>query len=149
MYAILHKTNWFGNNEKVKWVASFCIAALATLAGKPKDLIVFMTPWFVVIFVFLAFMFMILTFLGSSEKESWETVGGKPLYFIIAILIVVIGISQVYEGIFSPYNTQGGTSIGGETLRTIFHPRVLGAIFLLVVCAWTIRNVSMNVEGTA
>ncbi|MBI2110461.1 hypothetical protein HYT51_01650 [Candidatus Woesearchaeota archaeon] len=147
MYAILHKTSWFGNKEGLKWIASLSIAAIATLAGKPKELINFMTPWFVVIFVFLIFMFMILIFLGTKEEEAWNTVGGKTLYFIIAVLIVVIGISQVYEGVFSPYNPEQGQTIGGETLRTIFHPRVLGSIFLLVVVAWTIRNVSMHVEG--
>src|SRR3989338_10285099 len=130
MYAIIHKTNWFGDKEGLKWIASLSIAALATLAGKPKELITFMTPWFVVIFVFLIFMFMILIFLGTKEEEAWNTVGGKTLYFIIAILIFVIGMSQVYEGIFSPYNPQEGQTVAGETLRTIFHPRVLGAIFL-------------------
>lgn len=146
LYAITSKTNWFGKNEALKWFFSLSIAAIGTLAGKPKDLIIFITPWFMVIFVFLTFMFMMLMFLGTKEEDAWNVVGTKTLYFIIAVLIVVIGIGQVYEGVFSPYNQTGGSSVGGETLKTVFHPRVLGSVFLLVVVAWTIRNVSMHVE---
>ena len=33
-------------------------------------------------------------------------------------------------------------TIGSETLRTIFHPRVLGALFMLIIASLTIRFVS-------
>ncbi len=141
-FAMLKKTTKF--DDKLSWVAAFSIAAIALFSGKTIELINFITPWFVVIFVFLFLVFISLMFWDEKPEKIWSTLGGVNTIVIIGILILVIGISQVFGPVFSPYTPGGPTekTIGGETLRTIFHPRVLGAIFILIIAAFSIQKIS-------
>jgi hypothetical protein len=95
-------------------------------------------------FVFLFLTFTALMFWDKKTEEIWGALGGVQTVVIIGILILVLGISQVFGPVFSPYEPGGPAekTIGGETLRTIFHPRVLGAIFILVVAAISIQRIS-------
>lgn len=142
LYAILKKVAKF--EDRLSWVAAFSIAIVAMFSGKAIDLINFITPWFVVIFVFLFLVFMGLMFWGVEEKKVWDTLGGVNTIVIVTILVLVIGISQVFGPVFSPYAPGGPAerTIGGEAIRTIFHPRVLGAIFILIVAAFAIQRIS-------
>ncbi len=137
-------------DTKAIWVASICIGLIALFSGKVIQLIQFITPWYVVIFVFLLLTFMSLMFwIPADSKISPETqilsaMGGVQTIVVIGILILVIGISQVFGNVFSPYDPTGPASqtIGGETLKTVFNPRVLGAIFILIIAAFAVQRIS-------
>ena len=91
---------------------------------------------FVFIFVFLILLFMGLTFLGIEQKVIWNNLSIWTV-MVIAFLLLLIGITQVYSDVFTPYAGSNVTkTIGSETLRTLFHPRVLGAIFILIITAY-------------
>lgn len=149
-YAILQRTKILGGKTGLDWTASLAIGVIVLFSGKSVDLINFFTPWMVVIAIFLVLLFVIFMFLGYGgsdevlKKEVWPVVGGQTTVFIVAILILVIGISQVFGPVFSPYEPGGPAerTIGGEAIRTIFHPRILGGIFIMVIAAFAIQKIS-------
>ena len=138
-YAILKKTELLGSNNGLMWVASFSVAFLALFSGSSIELIALLTPWFVVMFIFLFLLFMILIFGGVDEKKVLGEVGGPTVLLVISILMLIIGISNVFGDVFSPYGEEGEQDIPSETMETIFHPRILGAIFILLVAAFTVN----------
>lgn len=136
-------------DSRAIWVASICIGLIALFSGSAIQLIQFITPWYVVIFVFLLLTFMSLMFwMGPNEKEPEKQIlsamGGIQTIVVVGILILVIGISQVFGNVFSPYDPTGpaAKTIGGETLKTVFNPRVLGAVFILIIAAFAVQRIS-------
>ena len=66
----------------------------------------------------------------------------KSIY-LLAIIIVLVGLSQVLGPVFSPFQeAEGERTIGKEILRTIFHPRLLGALFILVIAAFAVSSIA-------
>lgn len=137
LYAILQKTKIFGEEAKtLNVVASLSIAVLSLFTGKITELVSTITPWVVAVFLAVILIFMILLFFGIKEEDAWSYVGGKWLPVIIIILIFAIGVSQVLT--LSPLTEtgEGGTSAyREEILKTLVHPRILGAILLIVIIA--------------
>jgi len=143
LYAILTKTHILGDNRRVILTASVAVAFITMFSGGATGLINFITPWFVLLGVGLLLFFGILMFLGQKEDEIWQRLGGATTILILVLIIIIVGMGQVLGPVFSPYGTsEGGKSIGGETLKTLFHPRVLGALFILLIAAFTIQQVS-------
>jgi hypothetical protein len=144
IYIILENTDWLGKNKSLKFIAAVSIAAISLFAGGVVDLINYIVPWFVFIFIFLILLFMGLTFLGIEKNVIWNNLSIWTV-MVIAFLLLLIGITQVYSDIFTPYASSNVTkTIGSETLRTLFHPRVLGAIFILIIASLSIRFISAS-----
>jgi uncharacterized membrane protein len=86
-------------------------------------------------------------FLGESQKKIWDIVGGHRFIYFIMIAIIIIAISQVFGGQLSPYETgEDGEekSIGTEALKAITNPKLLGALFILIVAAYAIQQISQK-----
>lgn len=144
VYIILDNTEWMGKNKTLKFIAALTIGLISLFAGGVVDLINYIVPWFVFIFIFLILLFMGLTFLGIQKETIWSSLSIWTV-MIISFLLLLIGISQIYGEIFTPYGGGNVTkSIAGETLRTIFHPRVLGALFILIITAIAVKLIIPN-----
>ncbi len=146
VYIILENTDWLGKNKSLKFIAALSIALVSLFAGGVVDLINYIVPWFVFIFIFLMMLFLGLTFLGIKKEVIWDNLSIWTV-MVIAFLLLLIGITQVYGNLFTPYAATNATqTIGSETLKTIFHPRVLGAIFILIVASLSIRFIAPRLE---
>ena len=164
-YAFLSTTKIFGPEAKyLNLVASFSVAAIAILSGDLVDFLGAITPWIMLVIVLMVFIFMIMLFFGKREpteeafKDIWPLMGRVPI-FIIILIIALVGISSVYEETVSPYAvnekgeivpTTGTDSVvpgdvseektpSSEAIKTLVHPRVLGALFMLIIAAITIQ----------
>lgn len=148
LYAILKKTEIFGKDSKgLNIFAALSIAVLSLFTGKITDLISTVAPWVVAVFIGVTLIFMLLMFFGIKEQDAWSYVGGKWLPVILIILIFVIGVSQVMT--LSPLSQEGNQTDGGyraEILKTLVHPRILGAMLLIVIVAATTKLI---VDGVA
>ena len=156
--------------------AAFAVAAIAMLSGtKIVNLIAEITPWMVFIIILLFFISVIYLFFGAygkreasgeAMKEIFGLVGQVPVLVII-LIIAVVGISAVFEETVSPYQTvttESGEVIqinaegdilepgepaktpASETIQTLVHPRILGAIFMLIVAAVTMQFIVEKVD---
>jgi|SRR3989344_5082171 len=166
MYALLQRTNIFGTWEGVKalnLIAAFSVAAVATFIGDTTvKLISSVLPWIVFVIVIFVLLFGLYMFFGLSEKKVWDIVGQTPV-FVIVLIIILIGLSAVFEKELSPYQTSDGESRtvindqGEEVLAenknprsaaldTLTHPRLLGALFMLIVAGASIKLIVDKIE---
>ncbi len=149
LYALLSKTKLFGEKQvTLNLLAAICVAAVATFAGNLVKLVGSITPWIVFILIVLTLIFGLYSFFGLKEKDIWGYIGGPTLIFVIILIIVMVGLTTVFEPQISPYtdaqgnvitNGTGGQNVRGAVITTLTHPRLLGAIFLLVIAALSVK----------
>ena len=147
LLALLEKVKLLGDQKLLNVAAAFSVAAISGFAGRLTGLISVIIPWVVFIFVLLLLIFLIFQFFGLKETHIWNLVGDTTV-FIIILIIVLVGITTVFEGTLSPYTTgpTGQVNPRSETLRTLTHPRLLGALFTLVVASSTITYLTKKIE---
>ncbi len=146
IYALLAKTEILGKGQIVlNFVAAICISAVAVFTGSVTGVIGRVTPWVVFIVIVLLFLFGMFKFFGNMEdKEIWSTIGGQTVVYIIVLIVILIALSQVFETELSPYTDEKGnviqkTEVKSEILKTLTHPRLLGALFILITSAFTVK----------
>ncbi|MBS1267257.1 MAG: hypothetical protein MAG795_01229 [Candidatus Woesearchaeota archaeon] len=163
MFGILQVVKIFGDkSQNLNSIIALCIAIFITFADKPRLMIRGMIPWFAMLFVFGMFLIMAMRFIfGDIGDEMFlEMLGGKPgagwWVLVGAILILVVGVSSVLGPEITPgSNTttpvpvgssgSGSTSTGDwrtNVLNTLYHPKLLGAVLLLVIALFTILLIS-------
>jgi len=141
IYAILLKTKILGENNALIVTAALSVAVIAMFAGSSvPNFILNTVPWIVALFIGLLFLIFIYLFLGGgTEKEIMEGMGLKWVVFVIFIVIIFIGMVQVLT--ISPL--QGGNTTDDafkqEVVSTLVHPRILGALFLIIVAAFSVK----------
>lgn len=143
-YAILSKTNIL-KDKSVNIAAAFAIAILFLFAPDAIELIQLTTPWFIVFLIFLMVIFMTFMFLGASESQMNEVLKQPSVFWTIIVVIIGIflfGLTQIFgenvQAIFGGEDTgEGGLVV--DIGKIIFHPRVLGAIFILLIASQAIR----------
>src|SRR3989344_4527424 len=132
-YVVLQSTSVFGDNKAFLTAAALSLATISIFYAPLTTLIAFVTPWMAFIFIFLLLMFSAFMFLGIKQERIWDELSVWTV-IIVTFLILLIGLTQAFSEIFSPYGPEGTTkTIKSEALRTMFHPRILGALFLIIV----------------
>lgn len=151
LYGLLSKTELLGKKQvALNFLAAICIAAVAVFAGDLIKLVGVITPWIVFIIFILFLIFGMYKFFGIEDKVIWSTIGSEVTIYIILLLVILIGLTIVFEPQVSPFagnqaatasNATGlaGKNVRSEVISTLTHPRVLGAIFILVIAAVTIK----------
>lgn len=138
LYATLDKTGLIGKNKSLNAIVSLIVSLTVLFTGGTVELINFVTPWFAVIIV-VALLAVLL--MSAHLKEGELNLGVVPtLAMIFAGIVLMVGITQVFGPVFQPYSD--GADSGWWTLKTIFHPRVLGAVFILLIAAFAIKHVA-------
>lgn len=161
IFALLEKTQLLGEkNKTLNVAAALSLAALSLFTGQFVGLVAIITPWIIFLFVVMFLLFALFGFFGVDKEKTWDLFGHTPI-FVIILIIVIVGISVVFDSSLNPYGTSptqtsaeimaasSGTNVAvitanqtntrSETIRTITNPRLLGAIFMLVIAAATMR----------
>ena len=133
LFGILQKTKLLGGKKAIDFFVSLTITILVVLNTQALELAQFMSVWSVVIIIIFVMMVLIFfAFVKEGEYNLPETAGAAPkILFWAFIVILVIGLTQVFGPIFTPYAEDAPKS--WVVLRTLFHPRVLGAILILLI----------------
>ncbi len=150
IYAILGKTELFGKTQTtLNLLAAICVAAVSVFAGNMIKVIGSIIPWIVFIALVLVLVFAIYMAFGKKEKEIWDTFGGPTVITVIIIFIVLIGLIAVFESDITPFSGTSqvssdgkivqGQNVKNEVIATLTHPRLLGALFLLMVTVFTAK----------
>lgn len=163
IYALLSKTNLFGEKQTtLNLLAAICIAAVAVFAGNLVTALGSIIPWIVFMIIILVLVFGLYKMFGVEEKEVWASIGGHTVIYIIILFVVLIGLITAFRSDVSPFTeeragapvatsegeTQSvqGQTVQGEVIKTITHPRLLGALFILIVSALTVKLLVDKVE---
>ncbi|MEK6816019.1 MAG: hypothetical protein AABY09_00260 [Nanoarchaeota archaeon] len=147
--AILEKTKVFGDTKAANQVVALSVAVLFVLTPDLVGIVKIITPWFTVMLVFLLMIMMLFLFAGVKESDITKQFSDRGTVWIIIVIIITIfiyALTQVYGAqIQTIYGGQNATEQGGLNQvigQIIFHPRILGMLFLLVVAAQAVRMIS-------
>ncbi|MBI5871757.1 hypothetical protein HZB88_01585 [archaeon] len=155
VYGILEKISIFGKTKYVHALIAFCVAMLFLLTTELIDVIKLITPWFVIILIFIMFIIMIFLFAGVKAETLGSTFTSNPtvLWTIIVISFIILGwgLAQVYgESVSEVYAGDAESQekgIGDRIGEIVFHPKLLGVFFLLFVASQIVRLVSQTATG--
>lgn len=162
VYAMMQFTKFMGDNKIVHSLIALFIAIIFLFSTAASTVILFIAPWFTIFFIFLIFMIMAYKLFGATDDQI-KTVISKwhaGQYFIatIAIIIMLFGLGSglgqkllTYtqpdageEGVLAAVGEvgEGSTATSSYTQNlaaTIFNPKVLGMVLILIIASLTIR----------
>jgi hypothetical protein len=167
VYAALMKTKAIGDNKTILVIIATAVAfmfGIATPAAKMMDIIL---PYFA---LFMIFIFVILTafmFMGGKETGLAGMFGDDPktMGYVVLVVTIIIFLAAMGKVFFDPTSstpvtinknvtTGSGTTIeagSGDAIGsvgeaamwdTLFHPKVLGLILIMLVATLTVMYVS-------
>ncbi len=150
MYAVLDKFKLMGENKSVKFIAALSIAMLFLFSQGTLKFINFVTPWFVVLVIVALFVLSLFMFMGVKEKDISEAVSNPTVYWTVLIIIIILLLAAI-GSIFGDFFSAGGSPVTDPTKASVtqilVHPRVLGALFLLLIAAFAVKNISSGIES--
>ena len=136
VYAILSYSKFLGDNKAINILIGFIIGILVLFSPVAIGTIEYIAPWFAVVFIFVIFATIALKTFGATGMEGLGSL--KVVTFVVITLILVVGaLSYVRQQITVPGDNE--TSIDyGKTTTILFHPKILGVLFILIIATFTI-----------
>ena len=146
-YAVLDKFKLLGNNFAPKAIASFSIAMIFIFSTRMMKVVNMATPWFILLIVLGLFIVGILMFIGIKEDAISKAVkSGNVVWpiIVVSLIIFIIVITTAFQDVQSPYEDDKDKTRTTEGLSALVHPRLLGALFLLVMTTYAIMFISQG-----
>lgn len=160
VFAILESKKILGDHRGINSLVAFCVASLFVLSGFAIRIVSLAAPYFVVLFIFVLFVVMSVTIFGFDLDRIMKTVASPDynyiLYFVVifglVIILIVLGQSFGQSLLSGPADAQApavnlsytgnvsSTNNYEQNLwNTVFHPKVLGLIFVLIIASFAMR----------
>ena len=161
VYAILEHRQVFGSRKELHAIIAFVSAMLVAITQPAVEIISIMTPWFIILLIVLMLMILFFKFLGVKDEDITAVVRNPDnsvitwWFIIVSLIIFAAAVGKVFFGAALPTGEQitgtteiattasGFTGAGEEAfLKTLFHPKVLGLIFIFVIASLSIHLLS-------
>jgi hypothetical protein len=161
VYGILEYTKIFGDRQGLHILVAFLLGIILLLFPSVNQVISVITPWFVLMFIFILLMVIAYKMLGATDSDIKDAmITNKSIIYWIMIFSVIILLGGLGVVFFSGnQDTQttinaSGTTVAGDVggrgtsalMATIFHPKVLGFIFLMLIGVFTITTLSSKMK---
>lgn len=144
IYAILLKSKIFGENNLINSVIPLAVSVIFLLMPGAVDFINFITPWFVVLLLVGFAVALLFLFLGAEKNTVQGWMSNPTIYWtalIFGMIIIVAGLTHVFGNFFGQPDTGSG-SIGSEVQFSIFNPKIIATIFILIIATFAIKFIS-------
>jgi len=154
IYAILQKTGILGKNMGINGLVAVAVALLAILSDKVVQMINFIAPWFVVVFIFFILLLLVFQIMGAKDADIALAVKDKAVQWVIigiGLVIVFAAFATVFGQTFlekgatdsdtSVNATDGSTTSGdfsNNVVSIIKNPKVLGLIVLFGIAIFAV-----------
>ena len=154
IYGILRYAKTFGEEkEGLHAIIALAIASMVIFSPGAVALIEEMIPWFVVMFLVILMIIMSFMFFGTKEAEFMSALKNSSIVtwvIVFSVIIVLFSFSNVYgqqlltgepetPAVGTTVESGTGTSDFSQNLsNTLFHPKILGMILILLVATFTI-----------
>lgn len=162
VYAALQYTKALGDNKIIHAMIAFVIGSLFLLMPAATGIVLFIAPWFTVLFIITIFMIIAFKIFGATDTQIKNVITNygalQWLVAILGVIIIIGGFSQVYGQKFLgttqkdaaniPINKNAGvssTATGNfeqNVAAVFFHPKILGTVFILIIAALSIKMLS-------
>jgi len=152
VFALLHKTKILGENATINAIIAIALALMSLLSQTLIDVINFMAPWFVLVFIFVIFLMLLYQILGATEKDilsalktektiQWAVIG-IGLIILFAAFANVLG--QKMLALQPTEAVEGEEEIGFEQniFLMLFNPKVLGLVIIFLIAVFTVAFLS-------
>ncbi len=148
IYALLESSKFLTDSKGIHAIIAIALAFLSLASKGMIQIITTLSPIFVVIFIFILLLLMVYKIFGM--EDSWiknviqDENDATLRYFLLIVLLVIFVsvIASVYSGELLSYtssNTTGTSAVTTNIGATIFHPKVLGLIFVMLIGVFTIQ----------
>ena len=151
VYVVLTGSKVLGDNKGIHALMAISVAFFVALSPQITRTIVFMTPWFVLMIIFIIFLFIIGKFAGMESEGILGTFGGQQGAFWWVIffsgLILVFALSNTFGQ--QLLDKSGGANVtaapgpqsafAGNVSATLLNPEVLGLLLILIIASFTVR----------
>lgn len=158
-FAFLKVTKFFGDNEFANVIIAIVLGFMSLLSPVIRKTITIMTPWFVLLMIFIVFILFLVQVLGGSRESIWEALGQTHNHYIIVWVIglaLVIGFGSLSAAISEERGFQALQEEGGEISTTeekagffqvLFHPKVMGLALILIIAIITVGRLSQVITN--
>lgn len=148
LYALLSKMELFSEHKFVHVAIAFASAILIIFIPETKELINFMTPWFIIFLILIVFMMLAVMTLGikGTEISDWlknVSPGTTTFVVIIVAVIFLFALYHVYGPVLTPA-AAGEAGLWAMITRGILQPKVLGVIFLLIMASVIVKTIGFK-----
>lgn len=125
-------------SHAINIIIGLIIALFVLFSPVATGAIRFIAPWFAVVLIFIMLITVLVHSFGAGELASYTHL--KGIFIIVIIIVLAIGfLSFIREQTPLPGDTESGEEIDlTKTTNVIFHPKILGMIFVLLVAIFTI-----------
>lgn len=177
IFAMMQFTKFLGNNKAIHAFIGLIIATVFLFSTEASTVVMFIAPWFTVLFIFAVFLLMAYKLFGATDDQIKSALANQSSiqYTILALGVIILlfglsaGFGQTLLGYTSPadaastnavaegvnaMNQAGTTSTATSDFQqnlvaTLFNPKILGMLLILVIGAFTIRGMTgvMIAEG--
>lgn len=163
VFAILTLTKVLGENKLIIALVSLALGFMALLSEDVVAIINYMSPWFVLVLVFVILLILIYRTLGATEKDVGDFIRtDKPvkwIIFAVGAVIFLVALGTVLGERIGPYlgdqpdanvtteDIQSGVATGSWSQNvgaTLFHPKILGVLLIVLIAAFTIAILGMK-----
>jgi len=152
LYAVLQKIKILGDNPGINALIAFSTSLLFLFTSPALELVTFITPWFVVLLIIVFVVLSLFMFMGAKPSDiaaEMSTTGNVWIILIILLVLLVVALTQVLgpsiASLTSDESGPPGEQHFSQTIGAIvFHPKMLGVIFLLFIASQAVRLVSQG-----
>ena len=162
VYALLAKTKVFGKNQFAYVIIAFVFGLVTILSPTIREVIDRMIPWFAWLFIFLFFILITFAVFGADENTFMNVLKSREYNYItttIVIIAIIIGLGSLASVTFDSGGPTSNiadaknssievrTDSTGEQgssafWNTLFHPKVLGLVLVLLIAVFTMSRLS-------
>jgi hypothetical protein len=135
-------------NASVNSIISVVIALLMLVVPNLIEVIKIAMPWFTVVVILTLMLIMVAKMFGSDDhdiKRAFASEGLMYWFITAAILIIIFSLGKVYftteNGDFNPreaVDVGDEVTFSGGFWATLFHPNVLGFLFVMLIAVFTV-----------
>ncbi|MEA3429877.1 MAG: hypothetical protein U9R08_01255 [Nanoarchaeota archaeon] len=157
VYALLERYKLLGDNKGVHALIAASLGGILLFSKSALNIVTILSPWFIIFIIFLIFLFMLFMMFGVKEKDFLETIKDNKLahwsIIVVAIFMLAAAVGKTFFAAAPEGTTglgqafvQGTTSGVGEAAfwLTLFHPKVLGVVFVLLIGMFAVRMLTGN-----
>lgn len=149
VYAILQKTRFISESIAINSIIAICAAIMAALSESVIALIVFVSPWFVLLFILVLLFLLVMKTFGTTDDQILNVVtkdaGVTWTILGISIIIIFAGLAATFgqdlvdqSQSLSEDGTAATSDFQSNIFETIFHPKILGVLVLFGISVMAI-----------
>ncbi|MFH2028107.1 MAG: hypothetical protein ABIJ08_03140 [Nanoarchaeota archaeon] len=138
VYSLLQYTKVLGENQGVNIIVGLLIGLFVLFSPLATGIVQNIAPWFAVLFIFAIFAVAGMRVMGATDADIAGAGQLKLLLGILAVIVIFVGALSYIRGEVSVPGDNETSVDYSRPSAVIFHPNILGVIFIGLVATFTI-----------